>query len=463
MDAYTQEAADHLLAGQNQLGAWVPTRLTFAPSAFGANGESIDVQLQLRSPTDPFNPDRALRDTGVAQGGVEAKRDQIVHARARYGEAPVPPVPEHIEYSRVHRQPDPDNENRNPGRPYGDAKVQYVSASMAGEIGGPFLRLLPLPADQPDAAAAAGNRQRPARYAVEEREHMSRRQAIIKHHLGHDPVARLMAFCFILSGPTKQAMVALLDHGLPVPMNFMLAAPFINIDTEAIVFAEGGKQTASTGMNLLDINKSFDAAHKIWNVHASVHTGAKIVQPEKILLLEDAKMAGYIKGLEPDFFHIPEDLRGGDLMRMEKAMFCMDLPPNFTRSVALHDCNPVSLFGGRPDERFYAYNFKKPNEVFRNVRPSFPSYYAYHLYFGFGRINEGRTMNDATYRDLRESDWIPGTLWPTRIRTFNKTQGVFMQVQRGDGPLDDIELPMRDVLDGKIRYNDLHKLSHGMQ
>ena len=216
-------------------------------------------------------------------------------------------------------------------------------------------------------------------------------------------------------------------------------------------------------MNLLDINKTFDGDHKEWHVHASVWTGCKIMQPEKILTLEDAKAAGYISGLELSFIKTRADLKNYDMTRMEKCMFCIDLPASFTRQKAANEANPINLFGGRPDEAFHAYNFKKPNEVFRSNKPDFPSYFAYEAYFGLDKVNQGRTNLDRSFRDLRESDWIPGTMWPTRIRTYNVPNQVFMLTQRGDGHLDDIELPMRGTLDGKICFKDLHKQSIEMQ
>lgn len=417
---------------------WRVTKLTLDPSAYGRSGTELFSVNIVRSPTDPSMPSRAL----FASLTTVAESDAAIpFARARYGEArgqAFQDVPQGMEFSHVHDQ----GEGR---RGYGDQRVQYISASMAAEVGGPFLRLLPL---------------QDGTYEVAEREYMSRRQAFIKHHLGQDPLARLMSFCFMLSAPTKQAMIALLDHNMPVPMNFVLAAPFINIDTEAIVFAEGGSQTAATGMNLLDINKTLDADHKIWNVHASVHTGAKIIQPEKILILEDAKFAGYISGLEPVFFKTHEDTVDFDITRMKHSMFCMDVSVKFTRDKAEQDASPINLFGGRPDEKFYAYNFKNPASVFQTTTPDFDSYFAYASYFNFARANEDHTMNDRTYRDLRESDWIPGTMWPTRTRTYNRQAGAFQQTHRGMGHLDDIDLPMREVLDGKIRYTDLHKNSH---
>jgi hypothetical protein len=411
------------------------TRWTFAPTAYGDNGATLNVGTEEFSPTDPYVPSRALL--------VQRTPAEMTFARARYGDGgqQFADAPIGIEVPRVHRQGDA-------SMPYGDQRTAYVGASLAGEVGGPFLRMLPLGPEGMEGAEVA------------EREYMSLRYAYIKQHLGSDPIARLMAFCFILSEPTRQAFKAMAMHGLPIPMNFMLAAPFINIDTEAIVFAEGGSQTASTGMNLLDVNRAIDSDHKFWKVHATTHTGAKIIDPEKVLIIPDAKAAGYISGLELTFIKDHNDLKEYHLTRLDKAMFCMDVSPNFTRERATREASPMNLFEGRPNARTTPFNFERPETVFNKARPDFDSYFAYAAYFGFDGVNQHHTLADKTYRDLRESDWIPGTLWPTRVRTYNRQQGVFMQTERGQGHLDNIDLPMRDVLDGKIRYTDLHSRSH---
>jgi hypothetical protein len=287
---------------------------------------------------------------------------------------------------------------------------------------------------------------------------MSVRQHKIATNFAHDPIARLFAFSFILSRVTKKGMKALLDHNMPVPMNFLLVAPYINIDTEAILFAKGGVETASTGMNLLDINKTFDGAHKIWNVHASVHTGTKIVSPENLLIIEDAKLAGYKYGLEKTFIveqnyatSDKHDRPGNDHRRW----YAMDVPTTYTRDYAEENehSHPINLFG--VDPLMYPYQFATPQSIFGQHKP-FPSYGAYDRFFGFSKTNSDRYFSEASYRSLRESDANPGACWPTRVRCYNRKTGHFEVASLGHGQLDDIELPMRPTLDGRVSYKNMH-------
>ena len=336
--------------------------------------------------------------------------------------------------------------NTNDDSTYGTERVQYMGAARAMEVGGPFLRLLPLK-DVDDEA-----------HPIVEREFMSIRQHKIATNFAHDPIARLFAFSFILSRVTKKGMKALLDHNMPVPMNFLLVAPYINIDTEAILFAKGGVETASTGMNLLDINKTFDGAHKIWNVHASVHTGTKIVSPENLLIIEDAKLAGYKYGLEKTFITEPNyatsdkhDRPGNDHGRW----YAMDVPTTYTRDAAeeKEHSHPINLFG--VDPAMYPYQFATPQSIFGQYKP-FPSYGAYDHFFGFSRTNSDRYFSEVSYRSLRESDANPGACWPTRVRCYNRKTGHFEVASLGHGQLDDIELPMRPTLDGRVSYKNMH-------
>lgn len=422
------------MSSSNNNESWEVQPLTFAPGSYGSDGKGLDEGTKLRSPTNPFVPSRAF----LASAAVPVAVD--VYARAQFAQS-FAETEDGIEVSRVHQ-----GEKRSV---YGGQQTQYIGAGMAAQVGGPFLRLIPLSETGEDA------------YGVAEREHMSTRQAAIKHHLSTNPIARLVAFCFILSEPTKKAMFALLSTGLPVPMNFMIVAPFINIDTQAIVFAEGGAHTAVTGMNLLDISRGYDPEHKIHKVNATVHTGTKIIQPNNVLIIEDAKFMGYGSGLELTFFKNKSDLVRYDITRMEKAMFCMDVSPSYTRKKAMSVANPLNLFTGRPDSRYYNFNFKYPDRIFKRETPEFDSFLAYSMYFDFDKVNHGNDVpREDTYRDLRESDWIPGTVWPTRIKTYNPQTGTTHLVQKGTGHLDDLELPMREVLDGKIRFTDLHANSH---
>jgi hypothetical protein len=296
--------------------------------------------------------------------------------------------------------------------------------------------------------------------AIVEREIMSIRQQKIASVHSHDPIARLFSFAFNLCRVTRDGMLALVDHQMPVPMNFVIAAAYINIDTEAILFAKGGRETASTGMNLLDINKTFDGSHKIWNVHASVHTGTKVVSPENLLIIENAKLAGYKFGLEKKFI---TDAAGATSDEREKPgnygrYYVMDVPVTYTRHTMEENpqSHPINLFGGHPDEMMYPFQFSDPQSVFRPKEMPFPSYHAYATYFGFYEANRDKYYSDSTYRSLRESDMNPGACWPTRVRCYNTKSGEFELRNQGHGELDDIPLPMRPTLDGRVSYKNYH-------
>ena len=419
---------------------WEVTGLTFDPSVY----KNDDFVKEGNSPANPKLVSQALfaqatnNAAAISDDDFAGLRPQ---ARAKFGAQEFQNTEAFKTVSSKNPVFDPKDDST-----YGTERVQYMGATRALEVGGPFLRLLPLK-DVDDEAPP-----------IVEREFMSVRQHKIATNFAHDPIARLFAFSFILSRVTKKGMKALLDHNMPVPMNFLLVAPYINIDTEAILFAKGGVETASTGMNLLDINKTFDGAHKIWNVHASVHTGTKIVSPENLLIIEDAKLAGYKYGLEKTFITEPNyatgdkhDRPGNDHGRW----YAMDVPTTYTRDAAeeKEHSHPINLFG--VDPAMYPYQFATPQTIFGQHKP-FPSYGAYDHFFGFSRTNSDRYFSEVSYRSLRESDANPGACWPTRVRCYNRKTGHFEVASLGHGQLDDIELPMRPTLDGRVSYKNMH-------
>lgn len=424
---------------------WGVTGLTFDPSVY-----TNAFVREGNSPANPKVPSQALFALGGKPSAfnstlIDSDKSLKLQARAKFGAQKFGDS-ESFKTVKLNK----DTYEATDDSTYGTERVQYMGASRAMMIGGPFLRLLPLKDDGSDDEDEFN--------PIVEREFMSIRQHKIATHFAHDPIARLFAFAFILSRVTKKAMKALLAHNMPVPMNFLLVAPYINIDTEAILFAKGGTETASTGMNLLDINKTFDGAHKMWHVHASVHTGTKIVSPENLLIIEDAKLAGYKYGLEKTFI-VEKSYATGD--KHDRAgiehgrWYAMDVPTTYTRNAAYeHEhSHPLNLFG--VDPVMYPFQFATPQTIFGEHKP-FPSYGAYDSYFGFSKANGDRYFSEASYRSLRESDANPGACWPTRVRCYNRKTGHFEMASQGHGQLDDIELPMRPTLDGRVSYKNMH-------
>jgi hypothetical protein len=327
-------------------------------------------------------------------------------------------------------------------------RAQFIDARRANEIGGLFLDF--------DMVETRGS-QHP--WLVES-PYMSRRTAYVGRALKGDPIARLGAFCFLASKVTRDACLALLDHGLFVPMNFILAWPFIQVDTLAMMFAEGGIQTARCNYMLTDVTNPEDGNHKKLDWNLTTWLGANNTQPCNQIIVPDVACAGYKNGLGSKLIrNLPIDSDSG--MRLSDPIFdgCipMDVPVTFDRkSALLEHHNPLPLFG-KHDPEVYAGIFPREKDIFNPDKPHFASWPAYNAHFGFDRINEGAKYDSSSYLALRLNTYIPGTMYLRRTQTWTGETYDLVRGCKGTGHLDHIDPDkenFRGFLDGLIEFKD---------
>ena len=333
---------------------------------------------------------------------------------------------------------------------FGRDPAQFIDARRANEIGGGFLTV--------DLVDIDGKEQN----WLVERQYMSRRANYIGKHLADDPIARLGAFCFIMSRVHRESCIALVDHGLFVPMNFILAWPFIQVDTLAMMFAEGGKQTCKLNYMLTDVTNPEDGTHKIHEWNLTTLLGAGIINPMNCLLIPDVALAGYVSGLSSKF--IRSDFKGHSrgfnaADPHNDGCFAMDVPVTFNRKTAIHENhNPLPLFGKHDPERYVGI-YSRNDDVFNPKQPHFASWPAYNAHFHFDAINENARYDSRSYRMLKESRYIPGTMFLRNTQTYNPKSGGYHFVggTRGTGHLDDIDpekVNFKAMLDGTIEFRD---------
>jgi hypothetical protein len=328
--------------------------------------------------------------------------------------------------------------------------AQFIDARRANEIGGLFLDF--------DMVEMKGS-QHP--WLVES-PYMSRRTAYVGKALKGDPIARLGAFCFLASKVTRDACLALLDHGLFVPMNFILAWPFIQVDTLAMMFAEGGLQTARCNYMLTDVTRPEDGNHKKMDWNLTTWLGANNTQPCNQIIVPDVACAGYKNGLGSKLIRdLAIDSDSG--MRLSDPIFdgCipMDVPVTFDRkSALLEQHNPLPLFG-KHDPEVYAGIFPREKDIFNPDKPHFASWPAYNAHFGFDRINEDAKYDSSSYLALRLNTYIPGTMYLRRTQTWTGETYDLVRGCKGTGHLDHIDPDkenFRGFLDGLIEFKDTY-------
>jgi hypothetical protein len=292
--------------------------------------------------------------------------------------------------------------------------------------------------------------------------YMSRRTAYVGKVLNGDPIARLGAFCFLASKVTRDACLALLDHGLFVPMNFILAWPFIQVDTLAMMFAEGGSQTARCNYMLTDVTMPEDGIHKKQDWNLTTWLGANNINPCNQIIVPDVACAGYKNGLGSKLIrHLEINSDSG--MRLSDPIFdgCipMDVPVTFDRkSALLEHHNPLPLFG-KHDPEVYAGIFPRNKDIFNPEKPHFASWPAYNAHFGFDRINEGAKYDASSYLALRLNTYIPGTMYLRRTQTWTGETYDLVRGCKGTGHLDHVDPDkenFRGFLDGLIEFKDTY-------
>lgn len=438
---------------------YVNTKLTVWKDAYGNNarlkGDDIFVATNARIGDVPlagrttYDDDREY----YAQAHLTRQTDEEYEnrgAESTYGVFERP--------ARLYPLTDPDNAATYGIENFGADPAQFIDARRANEIEGAFLTV-----DLVDVAGQVDTdgKSIPQQWLVE-RQYMSRRANYIGKQLADNPVARLGAFCFIMSRVHRDSCLALLDHGLFVPMNFILAWPLIQIDTLAMMFAEGGAQTAKLNYGFGDLTNPEDGQHKIHEWNGTTLMGAGVINPMNYLLIPDAALAGYVSGLSSKF--ISKDFQGTSRGFKSSdphndGCFAMDVPVVFNRKTAIHeDHNPLPLFGKHNPEHYVGI-YSRRGDIFNPKKPHFASWPAYNAHFKFDAINENARYSNYSYRMLRESRYIPGTMFLRNTQTYNPMTGEYHFVggTRGTGHLDDIDpdkVNFKAMLDGAIEFRD---------
>ena len=407
----------------------------------------------------------AYSNDGYLTGGQD-----FVATNARIGDVPLAVERNAQVYAQAHltRQTDEVFKDRQPKygvfgqggiQNFGLDPAQFIDARRANEVEGAFLTvdLVNVGNEKDDDGDRVYNR-----VWLVERQYMSRRAIYIGKNLADDPVARLGAFCFIMSRVHRESCIALLDHGLYVPMNFILAWPLIQIDTLAMMFAEGGSQTCKLNYAFTDVTNPEDGVHKIHEWNMTTLLGAGVINPMNVLLIPDAAMAGYVSGLSSKFISktfqgTPRGFRPNDAHN--DGCFAMDVPVTFNRKTAVHENhNPLPLFGKHDPERYVGI-YSRRGDIFNPDMPHFASWPAYNAHYKFTAINENARYDGRSYRMLKESRYIPGTMFLRRTQTYNPLSGEYHFVggTKGTGHLDDIDpekVNFKAMLDGAIEFRD---------
>lgn len=370
---------------------------------------------------------------------------------------------EYARRGRASRYAAIDNNNNGPTNldsgNFGRDPRQFIDARRANEIDGPFLRTV----------AFGENGEVDTQFL--DRGDMARRANYIMDKLVNNRIALLGAFCFIFSRISRQACHALLDNGLRLPMNFGLMWPFIRINTYAILFAQGGAETCQLRYGFTRATNPSDGMHMMQHINLVTTMGCAVINPANIVIIPDAALAGYESGLSSKFMKHPRETkiqasRGFDIANIKHdGCFVVDLPVTYTRSSVLREGhNPMPLFG-RHDPAVYVGVYAARDNIFNPKEPHFPSWNAYNVNFGWTNVNQNARYDARSYRHLKESNFVPGTMFLCRTQTWNAAENRFTYDNgtRGTGPLDFVDPEKTDfkaMMDGTVDFKDSYASFH---
>ena len=320
---------------------------------------------------------------------------------------------------------------------------QFIVPQSANVVGGPFIEKFNVSIPGRDDT-----------YYFVPRPNVSERCDYVARKLADDPLSRLGAFMFLFSKINRESVLAMVENGLCCPMNFMLAWPFIRVRTMAMLFAEKSPDTCNLYFLLNDITSPADGVRKMEYRHFSTYFAAKVNDPSKIMLIHDAALSGYESGLSSRFLGPDARLQGMNTDVSEfDGVFVMDVPVNFTReSVLRNDSWPIPITGFVDKKKYGAGNFADRKKIFSPDLPHFPTFSAYNIHYGFSTLNDGKEYTVKTYTDLKQSDYIPGEMFPKRVQVWNaisETGGTWTIADGGMvgmGHLDKIDPAKEDFL-----------------
>ena len=298
-----------------------------------------------------------------------------------------------------------------------------------------------------------------------ERQHIATRVSIIQSTFPEDrgaenAICRYFAYSMMFLHICRRSFLELVFNNLHIPMNYIFASYSIRMHTQALMLAEGGGQTCRFNFAHVMTSVPEDAGHRIRYYNMSTYMGAEVIDPSKVIMLNDVSMDGYLGGLSKTFVRTGQDMQG----KNKKDIVAMGVPVTFTRDMSFTDQhNPLPLAGFH-DSDYYNGSFPEKERIFRR-EPHFVTWPFYNHFLNFNHtVNLSNTKPLFTsFREVRKNRWNPLTLWHRRTRTYNSAKGVgvfdYSRGTLGSGHLDDLDpqlLNFRAALDGEIEYRVNH-------
>lgn len=292
---------------------------------------------------------------------------------------------------------------------------------------------------------------------IAERRNMLKRFTNVKHAFSNNWFARACGFGYLASTISKDSLFALIDNNIPIPMNYILANPFINIRTDNVIMAKRGEELGFTATNYNQSRFARDALHLEATFNMVGWFVAVVTNPLAMMMFYTAAFSGYNYGLNAEFFNTPEKFREciQDRRRLFNApsMFAFSVPPTFTRDHVKRYANPCNLFG-KPNFDVLRFKVAEPWKQQALLKPSFPSQLFYETVFGLSDFNKSRPFLYRTALDRKRNTHVPGDMALRKTRIYNATTGQWEETSdRGTGVIDKAGAhKLQQVLSGHMMF-----------
>jgi hypothetical protein len=107
---------------------------------------------------------------------------------------------------------------------------------------------------------------------------------------------RAPLYALLGSVPSAQLMINLHEHGISSPISLIVMEPFIDFRMNAMIIAQGGRNTGYLGYHLVAQSKGFDPESRFSTSHVSMWLMGLVQEPKNILQIPYASFAGLVRG-----------------------------------------------------------------------------------------------------------------------------------------------------------------------
>lgn len=262
--------------------------------------------------------------------------------------------------------------------------------------------------------------------------------------------ARIGAQLMITSVVCKKSLLVMASENVPPPVCcFAMVNWHIALRTDAVLFASSGRETGELLYNFEDMRLQYDAAHKIWGGHLSVWMGAYIKRPERLLLIPDAAIAGYVGGLDDRVYDDPDNFKA-EQPDYTPSAFVFEWGGNFSRSQAMAQANPLSLKGKYLPSQAPPTARWAERGVFSSAGQQSPNFIYYNYVWNLNLIGSDVQPDASTYARLVESTGVTGLNFMRRHLGWNPRDFGFSRVLGDTGHLRGLDPPFRPLFSNKI-------------